>query len=608
MVKPILGASTVVEVLHRRAAETPRAEALRGRRGEHWYSLSWAEVGTRARAIACGLLDLGLARGERCAILSNTRVEWVLADLGIMSAGGATTTVYPSNTAEECAFVLSDAGVVVAFVEDAGQLAKLQAQADHLPDLRHIIVFDGAWPDDGRVMDLATLAQRGERLERNHPGAYDRRTAEITGDDLATLIYTSGTTGRPKGVELTHDCWVGTAEGMDVVAQLASDDDLQFLFLPLAHSFAKALILGALFTGTPTAIDGDITRIVTNLPEVRPTFMAAVPRVFEKVYNGVVTRAKEAGARRYRIFRWAVEVGRQVSALRQRGQEPRGLLRLKHAVADRLVFTKIKQGFGGRLRIFVSGGAPLSREIAEFFHAADMLILEGYGLTESSAASFANRPDAYRFGTVGRPLPGVQVKIAEDGEVLLRGRGIMRGYHDRPEATAEVLDPDGWLHTGDIGELDADGFLRITDRKKDIIVTAGGKNIAPQVIENALKARSPFISQVVMHGDKRNFCVALITIDEEAVGKWAAEQGLSWSGYAGLAALPQVFALIQGEVDGLNATLARYETLKKFAILDHDLSTESGELTAKLSVRRRVVEARNQALLDGFYAGTVEAL
>jgi long-chain acyl-CoA synthetase len=446
---------------------------------------------------------------------------------------------------------------------------------------------------------------QGREWDAANPGRADEVAASVGPDDLATLIYTSGTTGQPKGVMLAHDNWVFEAEAIASVA-LLKPQDKQFIFLPLAHSFAKVLEVATIGIGVPTAIDGSIEELVDNIGATRPTVLAAVPRVFEKVYNKVVSGAREGGAAKYKIVLWALEVGRKVSALRQRGEEPGGMLAVQYRLADKLVFSKLKQRFGGRIRYFVSGGAPLAREIAEFFHAADILVLEGYGLTETSAATFINRPDNFKFGTVGLPMPGTEVAIADDGEILIRGGGVMRGYYNRPDDTAETIDPDGWLHTGDIGVLDDDGFLKITDRKKDILVTAGGKNIAPQNIENMLKASCRYLSQVVMLGDKRPFCVALITINEETVGKWAAEQGIAWDGYADLAGKPEVYKLIWDAVEDVNRRLASYETIKKIALLDHDFSQETGELTPKMSIKRKVVEANNRELVEGFYEQTME--
>jgi long-chain acyl-CoA synthetase len=451
-----------------------------------------------------------------------------------------------------------------------------------------------------RGVTLAEAEKRGREWEQANPDVHDQIASAVGPDDIATLIYTSGTTGKPKGVILTHDNWVFESETIDKLAVM-SPSDRQYLFLPLSHSFAKLLEIVFIRLGVPTVIDGSIEDLVANLQETRPTVVGAVPRIFEKIYNKVVSGAQEAGGTKLRIFQWSLAVGRQVSIIRQRGDEPQGLLAAKAALADRLVFSKLKAIFGGRIKYFISGGAPLSQEIAEFFHASDILVLEGYGLTESSAASCVNRPEAYRFGTVGPALPGVEVRIAEDGEILLGGRGIMRGYYNLPQATAEALTEDGWLRTGDIGVLDDDGFVKITDRKKDIIVTAGGKNIAPQNLENTLKARCAYVSQVIMHGDRRNFCVALITISEDAVAPWARAQGLAFSDYASLSALPQVHDLIWEAVAAVNSELASYESIKKIALLDHDLSQKEGELTPTLKVKRRVVEDKNRDLLNSFY-------
>jgi long-chain acyl-CoA synthetase len=336
--------------------------------------------------------------------------------------------------------------------------------------------------------------------------------------------------------------------------------------------------------------------------------MAGVPRVYEKLYNRVVTGAKEGSPLKYKIFQWALGVGGEVSRLRLQGRQPSGFLAFKHRLADKLVYSKLKARLGGKLRFLISGGAPLSRSIAEFFHACDILILEAYGLTENSAGATSNRPEHYKFGSVGRPIKGVEVQIAEDGEILIRGRNIMRGYYNLPEATAEALGSEGWLHSGDVGQIDADGFLTITDRKKDILVTAGGKNIAPQNVENMLKASCPYVSQVVMLGDRRPFCVALITINEESAGKWAREQGIDYKDYADLASRPEVKQLIRDALDAVNAQLASYERIKDFHLLDHDLSQATGELTPKMSIKRKVVEARHRDVLEGFYKETMARL
>lgn len=566
-----------------------------------WREVSWREVGDRVRDIAGGLRALGLESEQRCAISSGTRLEWILADLGILCAGGATTTVYPSSTAEETAFILEDSGSVFAFAEDAEQVAKLAERRAGLPRLAKVVVFDGDGDGDW-VVSLAELEARGRERHAREPDAFEERARGIDAGALATLIYTSGTTGRPKGVELTHDCWAYEGEAIEAL-DLLRQDDLQYLWLPLSHSFGKVLEAAQLRIGFPTAVDGRVDKIVDNLAQVRPTFVAAVPRIFEKVHARVVQGAKEGGAVKAAIFDWALRVGSRVSRLVQQGRSPGALLAIQNRIADRLVFSKLKARFGGRLRFFISGSAPLSKDLSEFFHACGVLILEGYGLTETSAANCVNRPDRLRFGTVGPPLAGTEIKIAPaDGEVLVKSRGVMRGYHGLPEATAEALDDDGWMHTGDIGELVEGGFLCITDRKKDLIKTSGGKYVAPQALEGKLKSLCPFVSQVLVHGNNRNYCVALVSLDEESIRRWAAEHGLGELSYEELSRHREVEALIASFVDRLNGTLARYETLKKFALLPRDLTLEDGDLTPSLKLKRKAVEQKYADVLDGMYA------
>ncbi|MDB4956175.1 MAG: AMP-dependent synthetase and ligase [Myxococcales bacterium] len=599
--------TSIAQLMSRRVHDTPDREAYRYPVGDQWRSMTWRQAGERVKAIAAGLLSLGLHREERVGILCNTRVDWLLADLGILSAGGATTTVYPSSTAEECAFILADSETHYVFAEDAGQVTKLRNHKAEMPKLSKVILVDGA-PDakDGDwVMTLAQLEAKGAELLAKDPRAVDDIVDGIESKHLATLIYTSGTTGKPKGVRLLHECWAYCADAIEA-CRLWGKDDVQYLWLPMSHSFGKVLMCGHIASGSVTAVDGRIPKLVDNLAVVRPTIMAAVPRIFEKVYNKIVETSKKGSPLKQKIFEWALKVGREGSAVRQQGREPSGLLAVKLKIADRLVFEKVKARFGGRVRYFISGSAPLSREIAEFFHACGILILEGYGLTETSAASFVNRPTKFAFGSVGLPMPGTDVKLAkEDGEILIKSPGVMQGYHNLPEATAEALTADGWLRTGDIGEVDAKGFLRITDRKKDLIKTSGGKYIAPQSIEGKLKAACPYISQVIIHGDKRNFVTALVTLDEEAVMKWARDQGLNGKGYGDVVQLPDVKKLLAPYFDEVNKSLAKYETVKQFAILPKDLSVDEGELTPSLKVKRKVVEKKYAAMLDKMYEGAV---
>jgi len=596
---PVARFASVADMFRNRVKSTPELLAFEWRENGAWTGIDWKGVGERVRVVASGLRALGLEDEQRVSVLCGTRVDWLYADLGVMCAGGATTTIYPSTPSDGCEFILADSGSVLVFAENDAQVAKLVEIRERIPDVKAVINIDGGASEDGWVISWADLEARGKAHDEANPSAYDETIDRITPDKLATLIYTSGTTGNPKGVELLNDCWLYTGEAMEELGILSSADK-QFLWLPLSHSFGKVLETIMVAIGVPTAIDGEIPRIVANCGEVKPTFMGAAPRIFEKAYNKIVNSAKAGGGLKWAIFRWASGVGRQVSKVRQQGKEPSGLLALQHRLADKLVLHKIRAIFGGRIRFLISGSAPLNRDIAEFFHGAGLLILEGYGLTESSAASFVNHPDTNRFGTVGKPLPGTEVKIAEDGEILFKSRGIMRGYYNLPEVTENTLD-DGWLLTGDIGELDADGHLRITDRKKDLIKTSGGKYVAPQAIEGAFKAVCPIASQVLVHGNARNYCSALVTMDPDAIVAWAEGHGLGGKSYEQLADEPALNAEFQRYFDEVNSKLARFETIKKFAVLPADFSIEDGTLTPSLKVKRKAVEKKYKDTLDGFY-------
>ncbi|MEV0240767.1 AMP-dependent synthetase/ligase [Streptomyces sp. NPDC050674] len=603
-----------------RVTATPDAEAYRypapspaGQGPDEWKSLSWAQAAERVYAIAAGLIELGVQPEQRVALASSTRIEWILADLGIMCAGAATTTVYPQTNADESAYILSDSESRVLIAENAEQLAKAKEKRAELPELTHVVVVDAAGVETADwILTLDELEKRGAaRLEKD-PDLIKERVGAITKDQLATLIYTSGTTGRPKGVRLPHDNWSYMAKAIAATG-LVSGEDVQYLWLPLAHVFGKVLTSGQIEVGHVTAVDGRVDKIIENLPVVQPTYMAAVPRIFEKVYNGVAAKARAGGGAKYKIFQWAAEVAREYAKVSQDNFRRTGTasvpfgLGAKHKVADALVFAKIREAFGGSLRACVSGSAALSPEIGYFFAGAGIHILEGYGLTESSAASFVNPGEAYRTGTVGKPLPGTEVRIADDGEILLRGPGIMEGYHKLPEKTAEVLEPDGWFHTGDIGELSPDGYLRITDRKKDLIKTSGGKYIAPAEVEGQFKAVCPYVSNILVHGADRNFCTALIALDEPAITEWAKENGLEGTSYAEIVAAPQTVEMVDGYVKQLNEGLQRWQTIKKFRLLPRDLDIEHGEITPSLKLKRPVVEREYKHLIEEMYAGSREA-
>jgi long-chain acyl-CoA synthetase len=592
---------SVAAMFFDRVAATGSHEAYRyPDENEVWQSLSWAETGDKVTRLAAGLVALGIESEQRVAIASNTRLEWILADLAINAAGAATTTVYPTTMADDVAYILADSDSQVVFAEDDEQVAKLRAKHSELPSIHKVVVFDGTTDGDW-VINLADLDSLGEKYLAEHPSVVQDRVAAIGPDSLATLIYTSGTTGRPKGVRLSHDGW--TYEGyVMVAADILSIDDLQFLWLPMAHSFGKVLLTTQLAIGFPTAIDGRVPRIVDNLAIVKPTFMGAAPRIFEKAYGRILGMTEAEGGAKLKIFKWAEGVGIQHSRAVRSGKPVSPVLRAKFAVADKLVFSKVRDRFGGRVRFFISGAAALSPDIAEWFHAAGVLILEGYGLTETSAGAFVNQPDNFKLGSVGQAFPGSEAKIAADGEVLIKGPHIMRGYHNLETESASSLTDEGWLHTGDEGRIDEDGFLYITGRKKELFKTSGGKYVAPPHIEGIFKGISPLTSQILVHGNERNFCSALITLDPDAVTEWASHHGMEDKSYAEVTQSPEMQVVIQAQIDELNSKINRWETIKKFAILDHDLSIESGEITPSMKVKRNVVEANHKAILDGFYA------
>ena len=588
---------SLADLLLRRLEQTPDEIAFQYKQNGRWTRWSWAECGTHFKRVARGLKRGELQQGERCAILMRTRMEWITVDFGILLAGGATTTIYPSSTAEECAFILRDSRAKVCFVEDEEQLRKIMAIWDELPDLGKVVLLEGE-SNDPRVLSWSTF-QGNESVGSDD--YWQQEIAALGFEDLACLIYTSGTTGVPKGVVLTHGSFLEISKRVEVLVELG-DDEMQLLFLPLAHVFGKVCELIALYLCVPTAVDGDITQIVENLRDVKPTVMAAVPRVFEKFYNTVVQRAQGAGPLKYKVFQWAVRVGRQTSVCIEQGEKISFALGVRRRIADRLVFSKIREVFGNRLHICLSGGAPLSEDLARFFHAAGILVLEGYGLTETAAVATVNRMESYRFGTVGRPLPGVEIKIAEDGEVMILTPSIMQGYFNRPDATAEAI-RDGWFYSGDIGTLDSDGYLRITDRKKNLIVTSGGKNIAPQKLENKMKVSSSLISQVLVHGDKRNYCVALITLDEEALVAMRDGHESPLNGKS-----ERVITQVEESIRKVNKELPRHETIKKYILLEEDFSVERGELTPSLKLKRRVIEKRYQERLDALYTQASSAV
>ncbi len=593
---------SIPELFWNRVAKHPDRTMQRSKKYGQWMEASWKQVGEEVRGIALGLVDLGHQPGEAVGLLSQSRAEWVRCDLGILSAGGVTIPVYPSLLPEQTQYVVDDSESKFLMVEDKAQLQKAIKIKPQLPHLKALIVIDpsGCKLSD-TIVSLEQLVARGKQREK---AELDARLEAIRRDQVATIVYTSGTTGNPKGVVQTHGNHLAATEAAASVG-LGSEDDVDLLFLPLAHSFARLEEYTQLRVGTTTAFAEKIDTVVENLAEVRPTIVFSVPRIYEKIYAKVQAGAQQGPPLKQKIFAWSVNVGGQVSKLKQARKPVPPLLALQHKVAHKLVFSKLHEKLGGRLKYFISGGAPLAREIAEFFHAAGLLILEGYGLTETCPVLTVNRPEHYKFGSVGPALPGVELKIAPDGEILGRGPNIALGYFKREQDTREAFLPDGWFATGDIGEIDGDGFLRITDRKKDLIVTSAGKNIAPQNIENLLK-NDPLVSQAMAFGDKRKYITALVTLDPEQAPVWAKANGIADTSGEALAKDPKVLARIQSVVDDVNKKLASFEQIKYFRIVPQDFSVESGDLTPTLKVKRKVVTAKYQELLDAMYENPAE--
>ncbi len=581
-----------------RSADKP---AQQFKQGGTWHTLAWREVGDIVREIATGLIALGRKKGDAVGILSASRAEWVQADFAIFSAGCVTIPIYPTYPPDLIQYIVNDAGVKTLIVEDPGQLAKVLEVQGKMEGLDQIVIirgYEGKEPSP-RIVTWEALRRLGRENRDKLKSELAGRAADTRPDDIATIVYTSGTTGPPKGVVQTHGNHVAA---LDAAAQSTTirEGDVHLLFLPLAHSFARLESFFGAHRGLTTAFAENIDKLRENLPETRPHFICSVPRVFEKVYSGALAKAESGSPVKRKIFQWALRVGKQVSQLKQAKKPVPVGLGLKYRVAHKLVFSKMHAALGGRLRFAVSGGAPLSREIAEFFHAAGILILEGYGLTETCPVLTNNREDDFKFGSVGLALPGVEVKIAPDGEILGRGKNIAKGYFKKPDATAEVFLRDGWFATGDIGRIDEDGFLFITDRKKDLIVTAGGMNIAPQNIENLLKG-DPFISQAMVHGDKRPYPVALLTLNPDELTKFAKEQGILIIDPAALVKHPKVIERVSRIVEHKNTELQSYAKIKKFVILAGDFTVDNGLLTPTLKVKRKVITDKHREILDSLY-------
>jgi long-chain acyl-CoA synthetase len=589
------GSTTVADLLPQAVEKFGSGPAIRFKDDTGaWVTRSFAEVGETVRKLSLGLIDLGIDKGDKVSILANTRPEWTYFDFAALTAGAIVVPIYQTNSPEECRYVLENSDAKAVVVEDAEQLQKVREVRDSLPQLEHVILIEGD-ADDAIAMD--EIAARGETRD---VAEWERRYASVTPEDVCTFIYTSGTTGPPKGCVISHGNYRAMLD-MTRKAQVLDPGQTAYLFLPLAHSFALLIQLGGFDIGGVLAYwERDPLKIVPNLAEVKPHYFPSVPRIFEKIYTTVTSDVEKAGGIKKLMFDWAVGVGRRMRESERSGRSPGFVLQRQYDLADRLVLSKIRNVFGGNIQQCVTGAAPINPEILRFFDAAGILILEGYGMTETSTAATISTPDAFKFGTVGRPFEGCEIKIASDGEVLVEGPNIFQGYYKNEEATNETI-VDGWLHTGDIGELDSDGYLRITGRKKDIIITAGGKNITPSNLEADIK-QHPLVSQCVVVGDRRPYLVALVTLDPEEAVKHAQENDLPEDPEA-LAGNAEVKAAIMAHVDQVNGKVARVEQIKKIEILPRDLTQEGGELTPTMKVKRNVVADKYAEQIESLYAG-----
>jgi long-chain acyl-CoA synthetase len=583
------GSKTIADIIPRAADKYGTKAALVHKVGDEWREVSYEELGATVKEVTLGLLGLGIGKGDRVAILSNTRVEWTYANFGLLGTGAASVSVYQTNSPEECHYVLDHSESCAVFVEDAEQLAKIREVEGDLPKLRHVIIFE----PDGDIGDAIPFDELRARGREAGDEEYERSVDAVDRDDVCLYIYTSGTTGPPKGCILTHGNYRDVVN-LTIEQRTMRGEEVTYLFLPLAHSFAVLVQFGTIDLGATLAYwERDPQKIIPNLAEVRPTYFPSVPRIFEKIYT-----LAHASAPAPEQLEAAVELGLKVRLARERGEEVPAELQKPFEEADELLYSKVQALFGGRIRQCSSGAAPIAPEILEFFYACGVPVLEGYGMTETSTVATVNTLEDFRFGSVGKPLHGVELKIADDGELLIKGPNIFQGYYKNEEASGEAL-ADGWLHTGDIGRIDDDGFLYITGRKKDIIITAGGKNITPANPENWLK-ENRWISQAVVIGDRRPYLVALITLDPEELPAFAAEHGLPEEDVPESEAMR---AEVQRALDAANSRLARVEQIKKFAILPHDLSHETGELTPTLKVKRNVVNEKYAGVVEALYSG-----
>lgn len=587
---------SIYELFHKICEANRDKVAYRYKKDGQWISITWGEHGRVCATISKSLIELGIEKGDKVNILSQTRLEWVQLEIGIASIGAVTVGIYASNLPDDCAFIVNHSDAVLLFAENQGQLDKILQVRQKLPKLRHIVLIDGHPIGAEDVLTWEQFMRLGHEVPDT---AIQERAAAIEPADMAAIVYTSGTTGTPKGAMLSHENFVFTSWSAAESLYLQPNYET-LLFLPLAHVYARIIVFVNLRAAMALNFAESIEKVPENLREVRPHFFSSVPRIYEKIYDKIMSGVQDAGGLKAKLFNWALSVGYEVNRRKQAKAPVSGWLALKNNIATKLVFSKIRAAFGGRVVWAISGAAPLNKSIAEFFHACGILILEGIGMTENTSFTNVNRYDNNKFGTVGQPGPGIEQKVAPDGEVLYRGKNVMLGYYKNPEATKETIDAEGWLHTGDIGEIDDEGFLRITDRKKDLIITAGGKNVAPQRVERVLRT-SRYISQVVAFGDRKKYLTAIVTLDREQLEAWAVKNGVTYGSWEELCAHEKVKAFIDAEVEEKNRELASYETVKKVCISPQEFTIESGDMTPSMKIKRKVVTKKFLRELEALY-------
>src|ERR1700710_2287358 len=585
---------TLADLLPRSAAAYGADPAVRYKDGDAWVDRSFQEVFEIVKPLALGLVALGVEKGDRVSILGNTRPEWTYFDYAALSIGATVVPIYQTNSPEECAYVLENSDAKICVVENEEQMEKVRKVRAGLPQLEQVVMMVG---DADDVLPADELAAKGAEID---PAVFDQRVAAVTPEDICTFIYTSGTTGPPKGCIISHSNYRAMLDMVNGTSVI-EEGDITYLYLPLAHSFALLIQLANFDLGATIAYwEGDPNKIVPNLVELKPTYFPSVPRIFEKIFTAANSGMEKEGGLKKAIFDWSIKIGKRMRETERAGRKPGFLLQREYAFADKKVLSKIRGLFGGNLRLAISGAAPINPDILRFFDAAGVLVVEGWGMTETSTAATVASEDSFKFGTIGKPFPGCEVKIADDGEILVHRPNVFQGYHKNPEATAETI-VDGWLHTGDLGEIDSEGFIKITGRKKDIIITAGGKNITPANLEAQIR-ENHLVSQCVVVGDRRPYLVALVTLDPEEAVAYAKDHGLA-EDPAQLETTPEIRASIEAHVEEINKNYARVEQVKKIAVLKQDLSQETGELTPTLKVKRAVVTSKHEDEIEALYAG-----